>query len=174
MPADEVLLVAKRFTVIRQTQTTADGKAHIRETVQHPGAVVILPILDDGSVCLIRNYRIAVGKTLLELPAGTLEPPEEPIVTAGRELIEETGYRAGKLEKLTAFFMSPGILNERMHLFLATELTPGVMALEAGEEIEPQLLSWNDALALIADGKIEDAKTVAGLLFYDRFRRCRL
>ncbi len=166
----EELLVTRRFRVIRQTEPGPDGKLHVRETVQHPGAVTILPLLDDGRVCLIRNYRIAVGQTLVELPAGTLEPGEDPAVTAERELIEETGYRAATVEKLCEFFMSPGILNERMHLFVARGLEPGERALEPGENIESLVVPWADAMEMALDGTIQDAKTLVGLLYYDRVR----
>jgi ADP-ribose pyrophosphatase len=105
----EELLATRRFRVVRHVQTGADGREHVKETIQHPGAVAILPLLDDDRVCLIHNFRIAVGKTLIELPAGTLEPGEDPAATASRELIEETGYRGERLEKLCEFSMSPGI-----------------------------------------------------------------
>lgn len=166
-PDSEILLVASRFKVVREYQPTSKG-LRPREIVRHPGAVVVLPLLDDGRVCLIRNYRISVKQTLIELPAGTLEPGEEPIVNAQRELIEETGYRAARLEELHAFYLSPGILDERMHLFLATGLTAGESALEAGEEIENLLVPWEEALTMAADGRIQDAKSIVGLLLVDR------
>jgi ADP-ribose pyrophosphatase len=169
-PVEEVF-VGRRFRVVRHARRLPDGTTAIRETVQHPGAVTILPLFADGRVCLIRNYRIAVDETMLELPAGTLDPGEDPTACAVRELAEETGFRAEKLEKLTEFFMSPGILNERMHLFLATELVAGPAELEAGEEIEPVIATWEEAIAWARDGQIRDAKTLVGLLFYDRFRR---
>src|SRR3569623_3611092 len=118
----ETLLTAAKFRVVSETITTGGGKTKTRDIVRHPGACVIVPLLDDGRVCLIRNFRIAVGRTLIELPAGTLEPPEPPEVAAARELEEETGYRADAVMPLCEFFMSPGILNERMHLYLATGL----------------------------------------------------
>ncbi len=167
----EELLVTRRFRVVRHTETGSDGKIHFRETVQHPGAVAILPILDDGRICLIRNFRVAVAKSLIELPAGTLEPGEDPALTASRELVEETGYRAAKVEKLREFFVSPGILNERMYLYLASGLEPGPTALEPGENIETLLVSFDDAMRMVFDGTIEDAKTLVGLLLYDRLRR---
>jgi len=111
--------------------THEDGRPYRRDVVLHPGAVVILPLLDGERVVLLRNYRHAVGGTLWEVPAGTLEPPEPPEACAVRELIEETGYRAKKWRKLAEFYPSPGILSERMYLFAAEELTPGEMALEA-------------------------------------------
>jgi len=171
MPTEnEELLVTRRFRVVRHRQQGPDGVWHVKDTVQHPGAVAILPLLADGSVCLIRNYRVAVGKTLIELPAGTLEPDEDPAATAERELIEETGYRAGSMEKLREFTMSPGILNERMYLYLARDLTPGPTALEAGETIENLVVSWAEAMRMVADGSIEDAKTLVGLLSYELLR----
>jgi ADP-ribose pyrophosphatase len=167
----EELLRSKLFKVVRHRYTDAGGVQRTRETIQHPGAVTILPLLDDGRVCLVRNYRVAVGKELLELPAGTLEPGEAPEYTAARELAEETGYHASSIEKLTEFFMSPGILNERMHLFLATGLTLGTAAPEDGEEVAPVVLPWQEALLMVHSGQIEDAKSLAGLLYYERFRR---
>jgi ADP-ribose pyrophosphatase len=164
----EELLVTRRFRVVRHVQTGPDGAEHVKETIQHPGAVAILPLLDGDRVCLIRNYRIAVGKTLIELPAGTLEPGEDPAATAGRELIEETGYRAERLEKLCEFSMSPGILNERMHLYAAYGLTAGPTAREPGETIENLVVAWDEAMRMVFDGRIEDAKTLVGLLYYDR------
>jgi ADP-ribose pyrophosphatase len=167
----EILLTTRRFTVVRHHTPGSDGRDHVKDTVQHPGAVAILPLLDGDRVCLIRNFRVAVGKSLIELPAGTLEPGEDPAVTAERELIEETGYRAARIEKLREFTMSPGILNERMYLFLARDLTPGPTALEAGEQIEPLVTTWSDAMRMVMDGTIEDAKTLVGLLHYEYLRR---
>lgn len=166
----EVLLTAKRFRVERRERIDAQGQRHQREIVVHPGAVVILPLLADGRVVLIRNYRVAVEDTLIELPAGTLEPDEDPAVTAGRELIEETGYRAQQIVPLCQFFMSPGILNERMHAYVATGSEAGESALESGEEIEPLLATFDETLAMIENGQIQDAKSIATILFYKQFR----
>jgi ADP-ribose pyrophosphatase len=168
MSHPETLLETRKFKVVRETVTTDGGNAKTREIVRHPGACVIVPLLADGRVCLIRNFRIAAGKTLIELPAGTLEPPEPPHVTAERELIEETGYRAAKIEFLHAFYLSPGILDEKMHLYLATGLAAGPTAREEGEEIENLVVPWADAIAMIFRGEIQDAKTIVGLLWVDR------
>jgi ADP-ribose pyrophosphatase len=170
LPGDEDLLVARRFRVVRRYQRLACGKVVSREVVEHPGAVTVLPILDGDRVCLIRNFRVAVGRALLELPAGTLEVGEAPALCAARELVEETGYRAGRIERACEFFMSPGILNERMHLFLAHDLVLGEMELEEGEEIERVVVSWDDAMRLVRAGEVQDAKSLVGLLWYDRFR----
>jgi ADP-ribose pyrophosphatase len=166
----QLLLESKRFRVVRHRRVLADGREFVRDTIEHPGSVVILPLLDDGRVCLLRNYRQAVGATLIELPAGTLDRDEAPAATAARELTEETGYSAARLEPLTELLMSPGILHERTYVFVATGLTPGPPQLEAGEEIETLLVAWDEALAMIDDGRIQDSKTVAALLFYDRLR----
>jgi ADP-ribose pyrophosphatase len=170
MSDPNILFQGQRFRVERAVQTMADGSRHQREVVRHPGAVVILPLLDDVRICFVRNYRVAVGQTLIELPAGTLEPDEDPAQTALRELAEETGYRAGRLEHLLTFCMSPGILDEQMHFYLATALQPGPMALEAGEDIEPLLCTWAEALAMVRRGEIHDAKTLVGLLYYRTFQ----
>lgn len=167
---EELLLECQIFNVVRKWTEGTDGRQHVRQIIRHPGAVVVLPRLDDGRVVLIRNYRTAVGRHLLELPAGTLEPDEEPVLAAHRELAEETGYRARSMQWLTSFYASPGILDERMHLFLATGLEPGPPDLQPDERIEPVVLPWNEALALARDRQIEDAKTLIGLCFVEMFR----
>jgi ADP-ribose pyrophosphatase len=165
---EELLLTTSRFKVVRDSYQTSNGQIKSREIVRHPGAVVIVPRLDDGRVCLIRNYRISVNQTLIELPAGTLDPQETPQSQAERELIEETGYRAATMRELHSFYLSPGILDERMHLFLATGLTEGAPARETGEEIDNLVVPWAEAIAMIFSGEIQDAKTIASLLYVDR------
>jgi ADP-ribose pyrophosphatase len=170
MDSEEELLSTRRFRVVRRRQTLPDGVPHAREVILHPGAVVILPLLSPERVVMVRNHRLAVNETLLELPAGTLEPGEEPAATAARELEEETGYRAQSLQFVQAFWMSPGILQERMHFFVARGLSPGTMNLDAGEQLEPLVLPWDEVLRLVDAGGIQDAKTLVGLLWYDRQR----
>ncbi len=168
MTADK-LFHAQRFFVERVKRECGDGKTIQKEIIRHPGSVVILPILNDNQVCLIRNFRLAVNQPLLELPAGTLEPGEAPLHCAERELIEETGYTAGKLEALTSFLAAPGILDERMHMFLATDLVAGQPDREADEEIENVIMPFEKTLELIRTGAIEDAKTIVGLFWYQQF-----
>lgn len=162
---DELLLTTERFRVVRDSFLTSSGQTKSREIVRHPGAVVIVPRLDDGRVCLIKNFRLSVRQTLIELPAGTLDLGETPQTTAERELTEETGYRAASVKHLHSFYLSPGILDERMHLFLATGLSEGATARELGEEITNLVVTWDEALAMIFRGEIQDAKTIASLLY---------
>lgn len=142
-----------------------------REVVAHPGAVVVLPLLPDGRVMLISNKRYAVGQILLELPAGTLDKGESPMNCAGRELLEETGYLAGRLKPMASFYSSPGILSEKMYAFIAYDLERQKQSLEQGEEIELRPVALDDAIDMILHGEIADAKTIATLLMYDRFHR---
>ena len=162
----DVLFTSKLFQIVRRFQTGRSGKQLERHVILHPGAISVLPVLSDGQVVLLKQYRIAVEKYLTELPAGTREPNEEPIITAGRELIEETGYTAGKIEPLTTFYSSPGILHEEMHLFLATDLKLGASALEDGEDIQVFTASRDEIRRMIFAGEIQDAKTLVGLLWY--------
>ena len=170
---NHILLTASRFRVESVERTAPDGSVRRREVVRHPGAVTILPMVDRDHVCLIRNYRVSVARTLIELPAGTLEKDEDPAHTAHRELIEETGYRAGRMEKMHEFLLSPGILDERMHLYLATELTAGAAQREPGEEIDNLVVPWATAIEWVLKGQIEDAKTLVGLLLYDALRKSK-
>ncbi len=163
-PQPTILLQARRFRVVEHQAPLAGGGTTAYQVCEHPGAVVVLPVFEDGRVCLIRNHRIAVGKALIEAPAGTLEPGEPPIETAARELIEETGYRAGRLVEAPAFFMSPGILSERMYCFFAYDLTEGQHAREDSEQIENLIVPFTEALAMADRGEIEDAKTLVVLL----------
>jgi ADP-ribose pyrophosphatase len=169
----KLLLETSRFRVEEVQQPTASGGTRPRQIVRHPGAVTVLPLVDDEHVCLIRNFRVSVEQTLIELPAGTLEPGEQPADNARRELIEETGYVAGSIEKLHSFLLSPGILDERMHLYVARDLQPGPQALEEGELIENLVVTWDEAMAMVERGEISDAKTLVGLLWWDRVRRRR-
>lgn len=165
--ADEpMLLKGARFNVHRIMLTGDDGQLYQREVVRHPGAVVLLPILDDGRVVMIENTRPTVGETLLELPAGTREPEEEAVVTASRELIEETGYRAGKLELIHEFYSAPGICDELMHLYRATELVAGEPNREATESIVNRIATRDEIRQWIAAGSVRDAKTLVGLYAY--------
>ena len=171
VPPDEVLLEATRFRVVRRGERVPGGPPRIRDVIEHPGSVVVVPLLSPVEVCLVEVVRVAVGRTLLELPAGTLDRVESLVDAAARELAEETGYRSGRLTAAGGFWMSPGILRERMHLFVARGLTAGEQALEPGEIIQTRVVLWPEAVAMCLDGRIHDAKSVAGILLCETRRR---
>ncbi len=156
-----------------QSVQLADGTLAEREVVIHRGAVALVPMVDDEHVCLVENHRYAVGKTLLEVPAGTIDAGESPDQTAERELQEETGYRAGRMRRLRDWYVSPGVMTERMYLFLCEDLAPGPQDLELDERLKPVIVGWDQAVAMVEDGRIEDAKTMLALLICDRLRRKR-
>src|SRR5205809_7999808 len=145
--------------------TVREGdQTYFREVVHHPGSAVILPAFDDGTIALVRQYRHPAVKFLLELPAGTLNEKERPEEGAARELEEELGVVAGKLEKLSEFFVSPGFCEEKMWLYLATDLKETEQRLEDDEILEVVRLPIGRALQMITEGEIEDAKTIIGLM----------
>lgn len=162
----KVLLKAARFNVERLEYDVPGHGLVQRELVVHPGAVTIVPVLDRQTVVMIRNYRFSVGAELLELPAGTLEPPEPPEACAARELEEETGYRAERLEPLCRFYTTPGFTNEHMHVFVATGLVKTRQQLDKTEQIRVETLPLTEALAATVDGRVLDAKTIAALHVY--------
>jgi ADP-ribose pyrophosphatase len=135
-----------------------------REVVRHPGSAVIVPVFPDETVALVRQYRHPAVKYLLEIPAGTLNEGERPEIGAARELEEELGYVAGKLEKLSEFFVSPGFCEEKMWVYLATDLSQTKQKLDEDELIEVLRVGLSEALEMISDGEIEDAKTIIGLM----------
>ena len=135
-----------------------------REVVHHPGSAVIIPVFEDGTIALVRQYRHPAVKYLLEAPAGTLNDGEAPEEGAARELEEELGQVAGKLEKLSEFFVSPGFLEEKMWVYLATELKETKQQLEDDEIVEVVRIPFGQALSMITTGEIEDAKTIIGVM----------
>lgn len=162
----QLLLSTSRFNVERRVFTGADGRSVTRDVVVHPGAVVILPILDDDHIVMIRNYRYTVEEELWELPAGTAEPSEAPIETARRELEEEAGYRAGTMTPLTEFFTSPGVLTERMFAFVATDLQSVGQRLEHDERIVAEVVELERVRRWLVNGELRDGKTIAVLGTY--------
>jgi ADP-ribose pyrophosphatase len=160
---ERVVLEGARFNVHEMDLIGSDGKTYRREVIRHPGAVVLLPLIDADTVVLIENTRPSVGETLLELPAGTREPNESAERTAARELVEETGYHAGSLVLLHEFYSAPGICDELMHLYVARDLTQGQHQREATETIENRIATRDEITEWISDGRIRDAKTLVGL-----------
>jgi ADP-ribose diphosphatase len=171
-PLDErrVIFKGRKIDLALQPVRLADGSVADREVVVHRGAVALVPMVDRDHVCLINNYRYAVGRTLLEIPAGTIDEGETPDSTAGRELAEETGYRAGSITRIAEWYVSPGVMSERMFLYLCEDLRPGPTDHQPDERMETVVLSWDQAMTLVRDGRIDDAKTLLALLLFDRLR----
>ncbi|MBS7631177.1 NUDIX hydrolase [Candidatus Bathyarchaeota archaeon] len=144
-----------------------DGRVTVRDIVEHPGAVAIIPILSDGRILLVRQYRYAVDKELLEIPAGTMERGESPKECAARELSEETGYEAERMEELTRFYTAPGYSSELIYLFMAEGLKPCPRSLEEDEEIRVEAFELDQVLEMISRHIIEDGKTICGVLYLD-------
>lgn len=159
----ETVLSAPRFTIEKRVFAHGGGEPITRYTVVHPGAVVILPLINADSVVMIRQWRQGVEEELWELPAGTLEPGEKPIHAARRELEEETGHRARDIVPLGRFFTSPGICTEVMYAFVAEGLVETGQNLDQGEVIGPEVLSWERLKQMIIGGDIRDGKTLAVL-----------
>ena len=178
-PSSNVRLMTRR-TVYRGRviqlvveQFRAHGHRLVRETVVHPGAVVIVPLLERSRLVFVRQYRRAVQRYLLELPAGTLDPGERREVCARRELEEEAGWRAGRLQRLCRFYPAPGFTSEELTVFIATHLTPTPARPEPDEYVTPVILSLRTALAKIRSGQIRDAKTIIGVLLVRDLLRTR-
>lgn len=158
---------ARVFDLYSATVNEA-GKEYQREIIQHRGSAVIVPIFEDKSVGMVKQFRLAADKFLLELPAGTLDPGETPRDAAFREVEEEIGYKAETMEQLTEFYVSPGFLDEKMHVFLATEMTETGQNLDVDEILTVVRITFDDAFAKIASGEIEDAKSMVGLILAGR------
>lgn len=146
------------YTVRENDQT------YKREVVHHPGGAGVVALFDDSTIALVCQYRHPTVRYLLELPAGRLAPPERPEECAARELEEEIGVRAGRLEKLTEFFTTPGFCEEKLWLYLATDLTETAQNLEGDEQLDVVRVTFARAFEMIADGEIEDAKTIIGIM----------
>lgn len=155
-----------RFDVHTVELPGHSGRTVRRDVVVAPNAAVILPLLDEQTVVLIRNERFAVGQSLWELPAGTIEHGEDPGHCAQRELLEEAGYRAGRMTKLIEFYPSPGICTERMHAFLAQDLTHIGQSLDENERITVEAVALERSMQMVWDNTIRDGKTIAALLYY--------
>ncbi len=142
------------------------GRRTTLNVVEHPGAVAIVPVFDNGDVALIRQFRPAIGSELYEIPAGTLEPDESPLSTARREIVEETGYRARSWKKIAEFYTAPGFCTELMHVYVARGLSPARADADPDEIIRPVRVPLRRALDLVKRGRVRDAKSIVGLLVY--------
>jgi ADP-ribose pyrophosphatase len=159
------------FYVTSEIVREPSGVTARRDIVRHPGSVVVLAVEGSGKnarVLLARQFRHAANREMLELPAGRIDPGETPLQGAKRELMEETGYRARKWSKAMFFYVSPGFLDETMTIFLAQGLEAGQATPEEDEVIRPQLVPLAKAVEMVMRGRIQDAKTIAGVLWYDK------
>ena len=160
----EILHQGRVFTLVREEAELPGGRLAVLDLVRHPGASAMVPVDDRGRVLLLRQYRHAAGGFIWEIPAGTLEPGESPEECARRELVEETGHSAARWDKLTEIFLAPGYSTEKIHIFLARDLSVAAQALDADEVLTVHPVELAEARAMVFDGRIADAKTVCGVL----------
>ena len=167
--SSQTVYAGKVFGIRRDEVIEPTGVRTTREMITHPGSVVVLPVLPDGRVLLIRQYRYAARQYLWELVAGRIDEGETPVRAAERELREETGYRAKRFKIFLEFFPTPGFLEEKMYLLLAEGLTPGKAEPEDDEKIVARPYTCKQVEQMIRKGKLHDAKTIAGALYYLRY-----
>ena len=170
--SSELVFDGKLLKVHRDVVRLPDGSQGAREYIRHPGAVAVVPLFDDRSVLLERQFRYPHRREFIEVPAGKLEPNEPHLDTAKRELLEETGYTAAEWTRLGVIHTAIAYTDEAIELYLARKIRKaGAAQLDAGEFIETLLLPFDEAVAMVADGRITDVKTVAGLLWVRTFLR---
>ncbi|MBW1989883.1 MAG: NUDIX hydrolase [Deltaproteobacteria bacterium] len=160
----ETVFSGRVFKVVREEVDLPSGRRARLDLVKHPGAAAVVPIDDQGRVILLRQYRHAAGGWIWEIPAGTLDPGEDMEQCARRELAEETGYSAESFEKIAELLPAPGYTTERIHVFVARDLSPAKQSLDPGEVLEVHRVDLAEARAMVADGRIQDSKTVCGVL----------
>src|SRR5215207_8671604 len=165
----ETLLQGRAFKIRRDHLKTPDGKETKLEIVDHGGSIVVIPVDEHGNILFVRQYRHAAGLDLLELPAGTRDGEEPYEECAAREIREETGMQAGKLQKVGEFYLAPGYSSEFMAVFLATELTPNPLPGDDDEFLQLEKIPVSDAEAMFARGDVPDAKSLAAWLLVKPF-----
>ena len=165
----ETLLKGRAFAIRRDWLKTPDGRETKYDIIEHGGSVILVPLDADGNLLFVRQYRHAAGTDLLELPAGTLDEGEEPAVCAAREIREETGFAAGKLEKIGEFYLAPGYSTEFMVVYLATDLKHDPLEADADEFLSVEKIPVKQALEMAEKGGIPDAKSLAALLLAQRY-----
>jgi ADP-ribose pyrophosphatase len=143
-----------------------NGRRTTFHIVEHPGAVAIVPVHANGDVVLLKQFRPSIGMEIYEIPAGTIERGEGPLATAKREIVEETGFKARRWDKIADFYTAPGFCDERMHVYVARDLTPAKADGDDDEILRPVRMSIDAALKLIRTRRIRDAKSIAGLMLY--------
>ncbi len=161
--SSETIYQARVFSLCRESVILPNGVEASLDIIHHPGAAAIVPLLPGNQVVMIRQYRHAIRQFLWEIPAGTLNPGEDPIECARRELVEEAGYRANHFEKLIEVFTAPGYSDEKIHIFLATDLEPAIQDLDQEEIIEVAQMPLERTLDMIGEGAIQNGMTIVGL-----------
>jgi len=162
--SSETLLKGRAFLIRRDHLKTPDGRETKLDIIEHGGSVIIIPVDKDGNLLFVRQYRHATGMDFLELPAGTLEKDEDPAVCAAREIREETGFAADKIEKIGDFYLAPGYSTEFMHVYLAQDLRHDPLEADADEFLSVESIPFAKAIQMAAKGEIPDAKSLAALL----------
>ncbi len=168
---EDVAWTGRIFNVNRLQVELPDGRRALRDVVRHPGAVAVVALTEEGRICLVRQYRTALGRVTVEIPAGKLDPGEDPLECAGRELLEETGMVAEKMAFLTTIATSDGFCDELIHIYMATGLSFAKSSPDADEFINVDLVEVGELVDAVLDGRIEDAKTVVGALLCDAIGR---
>ena len=169
--SEDVTWTGRIFNVDRLRVELPDGRNAIRDVVRHPGAVAVVALTNEGRICLVRQYRTALGRVTVEIPAGKLAPGEDPLECANRELLEETGMVAEKIAYLTTIASSAGFCDELIHIYMATGLSFSKSSPDADEFINVDLVEVGELVDAVLDGRIEDAKTVVGALLCDAISR---
>jgi ADP-ribose pyrophosphatase len=164
---EDVMWTGRIFNVNRLRVELPDGRQALRDVVRHPGAVAVVALTDDGRICLVRQYRTSLARVTVEIPAGKLDPGEDPLACARRELKEETGMEASQMAFLTTIATSDGFTDELIHIYMATGLKFTASDPDADEFINVDLVPLSELIDAVLDGRIEDCKTVTGALICD-------
>ena len=160
-----ILHQGRSFSFVKENVTLDNGATVDLDLVRHPGAAAIVPFISHDRLIMLRQYRHAIGRPIWEIPAGTLDPDENPLECAKRELIEETGYSGRQWEKLGEITPVPGYSDERIHIFVATHLTPAEQNLDVDEVLDVHQVSFEKTIEMIEKGQIQDSKTISGLYY---------
>lgn len=164
--SSEYVYNGKVMDIKRDVISLPNGATAVRETIVRGGACAVVPVDDEGNIYLVKQYRHAIGKEMVEIPAGMMNPGETPLQCAMREMEEEIGLKAGNMKFVSKMYLSVGVCNELLHLYIATDLKPGVQHLDPDEFIEIKKYKLEDAYKMIFDGSITDAKSMFGILAY--------
>jgi ADP-ribose pyrophosphatase len=164
--AEQEIFQGRIVRLVARDLVLPNGRRTKFHIVLHPGAVAILPVHDNGDVVLLKQFRPSIGMEIYEIPAGTIERGEGPLATAKREIVEETGFKARRWDKIADFYTAPGFCDERMHVYVARDLTPAKADGDDDEILRPVRMTIDTALKLIRTRRIRDAKSIAGLMLY--------